>query len=94
MGSIRVNGLTQLMAKLPRDAKGELEKRMSPTTSYSPTVDQARMTAHFDLAVAYRRCRSFRKLVSAFGSLATSAGVPPTSWPPAGWESRDGSMGG
>jgi hypothetical protein len=73
--------------EMPRDAKGELERRMPSSASYSPTVDQAALTAHFDLQNAYRRCRSFRKLVSAFGTLAAAAGVAPAVWPPAAWVS-------
>ena len=69
----------------PRDAKGQLELRMRQGASYSPTVDQARLTAHINLESAYRNCRSFRKLVSAFGALATAAGVTPAAWPPAAW---------
>lgn len=68
-----------------RDAKGELEKRMPHGATYAPTADQAPLTAHLDLESAYRRCRSFRKLVSAFGVLATAAGVAPAVWPPASW---------
>jgi hypothetical protein len=71
--------------EVPRDAKGELERRMSHGASYSPTVDQAALTAHLNLENAYRHCRSFRKLVSAFGALATAAGVAPAVWPPAAW---------
>ena len=71
----------------PRDAKGELEDRMRRGASYSPTVDQAALTAHLDLRIAYRHCRSFRKLVSAFGALAEAAGVAPSIWPPAAWVS-------
>ncbi|MDQ2962936.1 MAG: DUF4276 family protein [Pseudomonadota bacterium] len=73
--------------ELPRDAKGELERRMRPGASYSATVDQPAMTAQIDLESAYRRCRSFRKLVSAFGALATAAGTAPAVWPPAAWVS-------
>jgi hypothetical protein len=69
----------------PRDAKGELEKRMPRGTTYAPTADQAPLTAHLDLEIAYRRCRSFRKLVSAFGVFAAAAGVAPAVWPPARW---------
>jgi hypothetical protein len=36
----------------PRDAKGELEDRMRRGASYSPTVDQAALTAHLDLRIA------------------------------------------
>lgn len=71
----------------PRDAKGQLERRMPSGSSYSPTVDQAPLTAHLDMESAYRRCRSFRKLVGAFGVLATAAGVAPDVWPPAAWGS-------
>ena len=73
--------------EVPRDAKGELERRMLPGASYSATVDQPAMTAHLDLRNAYQRCRSFRKLVSAFGALAATAGVAPAVWPPAAWVS-------
>lgn len=69
----------------PRDAKGELERRMSRSAGYSPTVDQAALTAHLDLQRAYRHCRSFRKLVAAFGTLASAAGRAPEVWPPAAW---------
>jgi len=71
----------------PRDAKGQLEHRMPSGASYSPTVDQAPLTAHFNMESAYRRCRSFRKLVLAFGVLAAAAGVAPDVWPPASWNS-------
>ena len=71
----------------PRDAKGELERRMPRGASYSATVDQAPLTVHLDLQSAYRRCRSFRRLVSAFGALAAAAGVAPAVWPPAAWVS-------
>jgi len=53
--------------------------------SYSATVDQAALTAHLDLESAYRRCRSFRKLVTTFGALAAAAGAPPAVWPPVAW---------
>ncbi|HET8772770.1 MAG TPA: DUF4276 family protein [Thermoanaerobaculia bacterium] len=69
----------------PRDAKGELERRMSDTANYSPTVDQIALTAHLDFRTVYQSCRSFRKLVSAFGVLADAAGVRPSIWPPAAW---------
>jgi len=71
--------------EVPRDAKGQLDQRMPRGASYHPTVDQAALTAHLNLENAYRRCRSFRKLVSAFGALATAAGVAPAVWPPTAW---------
>lgn len=69
----------------PRNAKGQLELRMAAGRSYVETVDQEALTATFDLESAYRRCRSFRKLVSAFGTLAAAVGAAPAEWPPAKW---------
>lgn len=69
----------------PRDAKGEMAERMQPGAGYLPTVDQARLTDSFDLAAAYRACRSFRKLVKSFGALLSAAGMPPPMWPPPDW---------
>jgi hypothetical protein len=68
-----------------RDAKGVLEACMVPGAFYSPTVDQAALTAHVDLAEVHRRCRSFRKMVKAFGILARAAGASLEGWPPQGW---------
>jgi hypothetical protein len=62
-----------------RDAKSMISRE------YSPTRDQARLTARFDLATAHRRCRSFRRLVRAFGLLAEGAGFPLSDWPPLSW---------
>lgn len=70
-----------------RAAKEELERHMLPRASYSPPVDQVKLTARLDLERAYRSCRSFRKLVKAFGTLAAAVGVAPDVWPPAAWVS-------
>jgi uncharacterized protein DUF4276 len=83
--SIRADATSHSHPESPRDAKGELEQRMSDRANYSPTVDQAALTAHLDLETVYRRCRSFRKLVAAFGTLASAAGLAPRVWPPATW---------
>ena len=45
-----------------RDAKGWLSKQMPPRMRYSPTQDQAALSAQFDLKLAAARSRSFRKL--------------------------------
>lgn len=45
-----------------RDAKGWLSKQMPRAMRYSPTQDQAALSAQFDLDIARRRSRSFRKL--------------------------------
>ncbi len=71
----------------PRDAKGELEARMPPGRSYSETADQPALTARFDMAAAYGRCRSFRRMISAFGFLAAHMGIALPEWPPASWRS-------
>lgn len=68
----------------PRNAKGRLERQML-RKRYSPAIDQAALTARFDLASAWRGCRSFRKLVSAVGALFQAAGVRPHAWPPEEW---------
>jgi hypothetical protein len=52
---------------------------------YSPAVDQAALANAFSLAAAHRTCRSFRKLVSAFGNLASAAGAELQNWPPGSW---------
>jgi hypothetical protein len=54
-------------------------------TGYSETRDQPALTALFDLAAAHRSCRSFRRMVRAFGLLASAAGVEIGEWPPASW---------
>jgi hypothetical protein len=62
-----------------RDAKRPLGR------NYTPTSQQARLTAKMDLAATYQRCRSFRRLVRAFGLLAEGAGLPLSDWPPPSW---------
>ena len=66
-----------------RDAKGELAFRLDG--GYLPTVDQPSLSATFDMALAYPRCRSFRKLVKAFGQLVRGLGQPLPEWPPTAW---------
>lgn len=68
-----------------RDCKGALEDRMITGGSYSPSVDQAAFTARLDLRAAYQACRSFRRIASAFGRLASAAGSPLHTWPPEAW---------
>jgi len=70
----------------PRGAKGQLEKRLIKGRSYSETADQTAMTARFDMAQVYRRCRSFQRMVRAFGLLASRLGFHLNPWPPEAWE--------
>lgn len=66
-----------------RDAKGELAIRLAQ--GYLPTVDQPSLSATFDMARAYPRSRSFRRMVKAFGELVTALGAALPVWPPADW---------
>jgi hypothetical protein len=69
-----------------RDCKGALEQQMQGSASYSPTVDQAAFTSQFDVARAYRTCRSFRRIINAFGNLVRAAGNEIEVWPPNQWQ--------
>lgn len=68
-----------------RDAKGALEDFMPSDRAYSETGDQPAMSAVFDLGLAHRRNRSFRKLVKAVGDLLAQMRQPVPLWPPAAW---------
>lgn len=70
----------------PRGAKEQLEQRLEVGRSYSETADQVALTSRVDLPTVHRRCRSFRQLVKAFGSLHRQPGLSfPNVWPPADW---------
>ena len=71
--------------ELKRDAKGALEEFMPGGASYSPTIHQQKLSAVFDMSLAHRRNRSFRKLTKAVGDLLQQMGQPLPNWPPAGW---------
>jgi hypothetical protein len=68
-----------------RDAKGALEEFMPADRAYSETGDQPAMSAVFDMGLAHRRNRSFRKLVKAIGDLLTQLQQPLPVWPPVLW---------
>ncbi len=69
----------------PRGAAEELRGRMTPNRSYSKRADQPALTAQFDMATAYKRCRSFRRMVNVFGLMATRLGITLEQWPPSEW---------
>ena len=69
-----------------RNAKGALEEWMAANRSYAETVDQAPLTARFDMAIAHRYNRSFRRMVNAFGQLVRGMGQALEEWPPPTWE--------
>ena len=84
---IRSDAVVHPEPEAPRNAKGELKKRMTDGR-YLPVVHQASLSASFDMAAAYRHCRSFRRLVGAFGLLLEGSDVRPTPWPPTAWIAR------
>ena len=69
----------------PRDAKKELEARMTPGATYLETTDQPALSALFSLPAAYQRTRSFRKLATSFADLVRAMGYDLDTWPPATW---------
>ena len=73
----------------PRGAKRELERRMERGT-YKETIHQPAFSALFCLSLAFRRSRSFRKLVKSFGSLLSAMGQQTGGWPPPSWTDNQG----
>lgn len=71
--------------EVPRNAKGELRRSMIPGRGYSESVDQAALTEKLDFAAAHRGCRSFRKMVKAFGDVVSDMGKVVAPWPPGVW---------
>jgi len=69
----------------PRGAKEQLKNRLAFGRVYSPTKHQAALSDSFSLELAYRRCRSFRKLTTSFGSLLKAMGQDIGTWPPKHW---------
>jgi hypothetical protein len=70
----------------PESVRGAWERlQSSMEQSYSKTIDQPAFTQRFDLAAAYRSCRSFRRLVRAFGQVAEGSGISLPDWPPEAW---------
>ena len=83
---IRTDAISHANPEIPRGAKEQLEQLMERGRSYIETADQAALSAQFDMRPAYRRCRSFRHLVTAFGQLVRAMGCLATEWPPRAWE--------
>ena len=73
----------------PRGAKAQLEKRMVVGRKYLETDDQPALSQSFSLPDAYRRCRSFRKLTTAFGTLMRATGQDIGVWPPRDWRKEE-----
>ena len=68
-----------------RDAKGVLEEFMPPDRAYSETGDQPGMSNAFDMGLAYRRNRSFRKFVKTIGDILAQMNLAMQPWPPTQW---------
>lgn len=62
-----------------RGAKEEVTRRMAGSRAYASRADQPALTAIFAMEDAYRTCRSFRRMISAFGQMA---GLSKDDWPP------------
>ena len=84
IAGVRADAVSHDEPESPRNAKGAMSERMEDGR-YLPTVHQAPLTEHLDFTSAYRRCRSFRRLVRAFGLLLEESDARPTPWPPAAW---------
>ena len=85
--AIRADAQAHPQPEVPRDAKGEMSRRMLGR-SYKPTTHQPAFSALFCLADAYKRCRSFRKLATSFGQLLTAMEKPAAVWPPTSWRAE------
>jgi hypothetical protein len=68
-----------------RDAKGLLRQKMLAGRFYVERTDQVALTSHLDLPAVYNSCRSFRRMVKAFGSLVSGCGLTLDTWPPKDW---------
>lgn len=82
---IRSDAVAPLNPESRRNAKAALEEFMPAGCAYSETIDQPALSAIFDLELACRRNRSFRKMVKAVGDILVQLGQAKTAWPPAGW---------
>jgi hypothetical protein len=82
---VRPDAVSHPAPETIRDCKGALEERMEDGASYSPTVDQAALTAQLNFGQAHVACRSFRRMTKAFGNLARANGVLINVWPPNDW---------
>jgi hypothetical protein len=82
---IPTNATAPVNPESKRDAKGALEEFMPADRAYSETGDQPAMSAVFDMGLAHRRNRSFRKLVKAVGEVLVQLRQPVPAWPPGEW---------
>lgn len=76
---IAINAAPYLNPEGRRGAKEEITQRMVGSRAYAPRSDQPALTALFTMEDAYQTCRSFRRMISAFGQMA---GLSNNDWPP------------
>ncbi|MDB6116325.1 MAG: Uncharacterized protein JWO08_106, partial [Verrucomicrobiaceae bacterium] len=67
--------------EVPRDAKGTLSEHLRLPYPYSKTTDQPAFSTKMDLALTYRRSRSFQKLTREVKNLLEICGLTPAEWP-------------
>ncbi len=82
---IRPDATSHASPESIRGAKEAVERQMIPGHSYMETVDQAALSAAFDMKQAYLKCRSFKRLVNIFGELIRGMGIEIAEWPPQEW---------
>lgn len=87
--SVRADATPHPSPDDPRGAKRELELRMK-RGDYKETIHQPAFSDMFCLSHAFRRSRSFRKLVESFGSLLSAMGQQTGGWPPPSWTGNQG----
>ena len=87
--SVRTDATPHPSPDVPRGAKRELERRME-CGGYKETIHQPAFSKMFCLSHAFRRSRSFRKLVESFGSLLSAMGQQTDGWPPHSWTCNQG----
>ena len=85
--AIKADAQAHPQPEVPRNAKGEMSRRMLGR-GYKPTTHQPAFSALFCLADAYQRCRSFRKLTTSFGQLLAAMEKPAAVWPPPSWRTE------
>ena len=68
----------------PGGAKGQIRLRMMGR-GYKEIMHQPKFSDYLCLSDAFKRSRSFRKLVKSFGALAEAMGESPDVWPPPAW---------
>lgn len=78
---IRPDAISPQDPERRRGAKEQLEGEMEADRSYKPTTDQAALSKMFSMDKAYARCRSFRKMVSAFRYVIQANGHDVGPWP-------------